>query len=194
MADYKGIKEETPEQQRRRRRREYENKIADRALFIYENGGATNMRDARKQAREMLDDEMLVERGEMTPDGEVTTKGKELERARRRTQPPRGGKQPHRSSRSTRSRSNGFVRRSGRKVVAPFGSAASAGWTFITGGLSLVLFYVLLKNAGTVDAFTDGVTSGIRNLADPYRPLIPTKGESSPPPPVRKVGTGRNPR
>lgn len=189
------VKSETHEQARRRRRREHENEIADRALFIYENGGAPTMREARKQAREMLDDEMAVEHGRLDPTTgkELAQTGTGLARARKRTQPPRGGKAPHRSSRPTRSRSNALAKTS-RRVVAPFGSAASAGWTFITGGLSLVLFYVLLRDAGTVSAFTDGATAGLRNLADPFQPLLPSKGEAAPPPPVRKVGTGRKPR
>lgn len=68
-------------------------------------------------------------------------------------------------------------------VAAPYGSVASAAWTLGMGGLSIVILYSLLTRQGSsaVTAFFNGISSGIRRFSDPWTPLFPTKGESSPP-------------
>lgn len=185
--------QDTPDLAHKRVQRARASRIEAKAQELLENDPeVSTMAEARKKARELDELDAQVHKGTLDPNtGGPTRQGRKLQRARRHSTPSTG-KAPHRSSRPTRGGS--VVRRTTRTVVAPFGSAASAGWTLITGGLSLVLLYAALRDAGVVSDFVDGITGGVRRIADPYTALLPTKGEASPPPPKRRVvhNKGRN--
>jgi hypothetical protein len=192
-AKYEGVQPESAEQRRRREQRERSNRVAERARYLLEKDPTiTTMKDARRAAREQLDledeYEAGVRKGTVDPaTGKETRKGKRAQRASGASRP--ASSRPHRSSRPA-PKSSRTARKVSRAVVAPFGSAASAGWTLISGGLSLVLLYTALRQADAIEAFTNGLVGGLRRLSDPYTPLIPEKGEASPPPPARRVTHG----
>jgi hypothetical protein len=178
---------DTPDLARRRKlkaRREERDAIA---LDFQEHEGLSR-RDALREADEVLGLRDAAERGEIDLDsGELTRKG-------RRAAAARGDRAPvSRASDRARSRARSLelarprralergIRRTGRNAVKPFGDVAGALWTFTTGGLSLVLLYTLLREAGAVSSFGDGLSSGFRRFGDPYTPLFPTAGEAAPP-------------
>jgi hypothetical protein len=175
---------DTPDAAARRRARQRAQRIEARAIDILENDPeVSTMKEARAKAREIEDLATQVDKGLRDPStGRPTSKAPK--RSQRRPSP---GGAPHRSSRSRHGKTAPLARRTRRAAVAPFGSAVSAGWTFFTGGLSLVMFYVVLRSAGAISSFTDGLVSGLDGLTDPSRPLLPSKGEAAPPPPSRRT-------
>lgn len=185
--------DETAEQRRRREARQRRSRRRERAQWHLENNPeVSTMVEALKEADKDLEIEREVAKGNIDPStGRPTRQAQRTQRRRARASrstPPvarRSSGRPHRSSRPTRARSSA-VRRTARTVAAPFGSAASAGWTIITGGLSLVVLYVVLRDAEAIGDFANGISTGFRRLADPYSPLIPSRGEASPPPPQRR--------
>ena len=194
MAKLGTVTPETDDERRRRVKREYQAKVDDRAQYLVENdpelGG--DMRKARAAAREQLALENAWGKGELDEDGDKPKRSRRRpSRAKSSSKPATGSK--HRSSRSTNRAGRLARSKSVRAIVAPYGSAASAGWTLVTGSLSLVLFYVLLRDADVIADFTNGVVGTIKRIGDPDLPLIPTKSESQPPPPrvTRVVQAGR---
>lgn len=192
---YEGIQEESAEQRRRREQRERSNRVSERAQYLLENDPAiTNKIDARRAAREQLDAEEEYEAGvrKGTTDpatGKETRKSKRSQRARGSSRPGSTSSRPHRSSRSA-PKSSRTARKVSRAVVAPFGSTASAGWTLISGGISVILLYTALRQADAIEAFANGIAGGLKRISDPYTPLIPDQGEAAPPPPTRTVTHG----
>jgi hypothetical protein len=169
--------------------------LEDRAIYLLRNDPSiTSMRQARQEAREQLELEAAYSKAGQSGASERKARRAVAGRPARERTPARAtGRtvkraRPHRSSRPARANgSQRTVRKTVRTVAAPFGGVASAGWTFLTGALGVVFLYTVLRQADAVGAFADGMTSGIRRFADPAVPLIPTKGESSPPSPTRKV-------
>lgn len=193
---YEGVQNESAEQRRRREQRERSNRVSERAQYLLENDPAiTNKVDARRAAREQLDAEdefeAGVKKGTVDPaTGKETRKGHKAQRAGGSSRPGSAGSQRHRSSRSA-PKSSRTARKVSRAAVAPFGSAASAGWTLISGGISLVLLYTALRQADAIEAFANGIAGGLRRISDPYTPLIPDKGEATPQPTRRVTQGGR---
>ncbi len=195
--DWQGFKEDNPEQARRRRLRQRRDKRDELALFILENDpDVTTMAQARKKADEQLEIELEVEKGFLDPTtGEPTAKGKKRKEtsagvqrpraerggSRRQSTSPRRGRPQ--SGRTTR-RVERFATRSLEQVAAPFGSVASAAWTFAMGALSVLLFYLLLQREGVglVTSTTRALFQGILNFTNPWIPLFGSKAETSPPP------------
>lgn len=182
MRELGTVREESDDQARRRRRREYDVQVEDRALELVKHdpevGG--DMRKAKRKAREMIALENQYEAGTLDTDEDKPGKKKRVRKSTTRRPRPAG------TSRRPASGTRRNVRKTARTVTAPFGNAASAGWTFFQGGLSLVLLYVVLRNAGSLSAFANGISIGIKRFSDPTVPLLPTKGESSPPPVTRR--------
>ena len=188
--DLGSVKEETPAETRRRRERERTAEIRERAEWLLEHDpDIETMPEARKAAREQMEAE--AEYNAARSKGQVDDKGRETRAGRAtRKRKESGGpskRNVHAAGRRTAPRS--LARKTARAVAAPYGSSVSAAWTFITGGLSLVLFYVALRESRAVADFANGISTGLRAVADPYRPLVPSAGEAAPPPPVRKVAT-----
>lgn len=180
MSQPKMVKD-TPHKANRRKITQHESRIHAKAIELLENDpDVSTMREARKKAREVLELDLAYSKGSLSK--------KDL---RRDPVPPAvRRKAKHVSARSTSAVRRG-LRKTARNAAAPFGSAASAWWTFVTGGVSVVLLYVVLREADAVTALGDGLSAGVRSIADPYRPLIPTKGESAPPPPRRRTVTNQ---
>lgn len=181
--------EDTPEKARKRAKRIYDEEVAVRAQWILDNDpDVLTMKDARKKAREELEEIAQVNKGLLDPNsGELTKKGRTVLKESRETTPPDRSRTRRSSSRPGR-RSKPVGAKAARAVVRPFGDAASAGWTFFQWGLSLVLLFVVLRDAEILEDVTRGVTSGLKRLSDPGIPLIPSKGE------LRKAGGKRSPR
>lgn len=191
------FEDDTPEKARRRRRRAYESEVEDRALDLIQNDPEVegDMRKAKAKARELIALERAHERGELdvdngTKNGKDATPSKGGGGATRRqaTSPRR-----ERPSAGRAARRNGFVTKSVRMVAAPYGSVASAAWTFAMGGLGIVIFYSLLQREGSgfVATVVRAIGSGLRNFTNPYTPLFPAKAESSTP--AGKTKSRRNP-
>lgn len=162
---------DTPDLAAKRKIRERERRVAAMAIDILDNDPEVDtMREARKKAREILETESSFRKGT-------------LERGRAPRRIPQGRR--HRSSRQ-RSQGRKRVRRVARAVSAPFGSAASAGWTFLSGAVGLLFLYVLLQEAGAVSAFSRAVGSGLRRFGDPFTPLFPRADEQIASPRVRR--------
>jgi hypothetical protein len=154
------------------------------ARTILENDPTvTTMGEARERANEMeketTDFRSGVEEKLIDPKtGEPTRRARRRRAATRNPSQSRGRKS---SGRAPASRKQSFVRQTARTVTAPFGSGVSAGWTLFQGGLSLVLLYVVMRDADALGDMANGVASGIRRFADPYTPLLPRANETPAP-------------
>lgn len=186
MRDLGTVKSETADEARRRRKREYEAEVEDRAIYLVQNDPelAGDMRAARKAAREQI----ALENDHLNPDAP-----KSSARSRSKDGKPTSSRPSRKKSSRTGDRAARSVRSTARTVAAPFGSTASAGWTFFQGGLSLVLLYVVLRDADAVSAFARGIGAGIRRLGDPRTPLIPSNGEAVRSPRLRVIKGGGRP-
>jgi hypothetical protein len=178
MRDLGTVRPEGSDAARKRRRREYDEEVDDRALDLIQNDPEVegDMRKAKRKARELIAIENSYNAGELDPESDPPAP-----RSRARTSPSGRARTRGVNRSAKRNVLRSSVRKTARTVVAPFGSAASAGWTLFQGGLSLVLLYVVLRDADAISAFVRGITGGFKRFGDPYTPLIPTKGESSPP-------------
>lgn len=164
------VKEDPAQGQRRDRLREWSERKRALALTLLENDPEINtMREALRQAQEILE----LEAGEAKggPQGAERVAAAQRAQERRAKSPARklAGARRHRSSRPRSS----TARRVRRAVTVPFGSTMSAAWTLLSGSLGLVLLYVGLRDAGAVVALTEALTRSLRRFADPYTPLIP---------------------
>lgn len=199
---YEGVVSETTEQERRRRQRERSAEVTERAKFLLDNDPDVNdMVTARRKAREQINEaaehDAQVRKGLVDPEtGAPTRKGRKQRSSSSSSSRPQASRQASRRGTSSRSstRTKRIVRDTARTVTAPFGSAATAGWTLFQGGLSIVLLYVALRDADAISAFARGVSAGIRRIGDPYIPLIPDRVETSPPAPQRRTSSGTRPQ
>jgi len=193
------VKPDTSEAARRRRDQARRNEVRERAQWLLDNDPDINdmvsaRREAARQIKEIEEYDARVRKGLVDPEsGELTPEGRRrLKKDDEQKTKPSGVRRT--SGRATSRRparvTNRFVRKTARTITAPFGSAASAGWTFIQAGLSLVLLYVVLRDADAITDVTKAITAGIRNFRDPRVPLFPTKGETAP---VRRRVTHRGP-
>jgi hypothetical protein len=181
------VEPDTQEAAKRRRDRARADAVRERAKWLLDNDPDVNdLVNGRRVAREQLDEidefDALVAKGYADPEtGQLTKTGRQAlgPKTERSNRSPRqrgraGTNRP--ANRGTRR----FVRDTARTVTAPFGNAASAGWTAFQGGLSLVLLYVVLRDADTIGFAARAVAGGIRRIGDPYVPLIPDFTEASP--------------